>query len=121
MTKGKITVTTANPGPRATTSALLDPSMIRNKQKRQEIVARREQLKKLIKKKANLRRKREETEDPTKKEVAILLLPSLSAYFTLLQNRLKKNVPKTLENTRELDETVVQQDDQEVFAILPRK
>lgn len=73
--------------------------MIRNKQKRQEVVARRKQLIQLIKKKAKLRRKKEEEQSPEKKDL-----------------RLKTNVPKTLENTRELDETVVALDDEEVQA-----
>ena len=54
------------------TKAILDPSVIRNKEKRKEIVLRREQLKNLIVKKARLRRKKEEEADPKKKEVSRL-------------------------------------------------
>ena len=79
-------------------NAILDPSLIRNKEKRQEVNARRKQLINLIKKKAKLRRKKEEAVDPKKREA-----------------RLQKNVPKTLENTREHDETMVDADDEEVM------
>ncbi|CAG8553042.1 5352_t:CDS:2, partial [Scutellospora calospora] len=72
-------------------------SQIKNKIKREEIHARRKQEKNRRKMETRLRRRKEEVGNPEKKA-----------------ERLSKNIPKTLENTRELDETIVDPDDSEV-------
>ncbi|CAB4378138.1 Brix-domain-containing protein [Rhizophagus irregularis] len=74
------------------------PSQIKNKIKREEVHARQRQEKNRRKLELRLQRRKEEAEDPSKKE-----------------ERLAKNVPKTLENTREFDETIVDAEDTEVF------
>lgn len=77
---------------------LKNPSEIGNKLKRQDVFSKQKHLKTLIKKKLKVRRKKEEDKNPE-----------------LREERLKKNVPKTLENTREIDETLVDPDDEEVM------
>ncbi|CAI2185013.1 9698_t:CDS:2 [Funneliformis geosporum] len=74
------------------------PSQIKNKIKREEIHAKTNQDKSRRKMELRLQRRKEEAEDPSKKE-----------------ERLAKNVPKTLENTREFDETIVEPEDTEIL------
>ncbi|CAG8436722.1 6387_t:CDS:2 [Ambispora gerdemannii] len=78
-------------------SAIL-PSQIKNKIKRDEVYNRQLQEKNRQKLALKLRRQKEEAKDPEKKK-----------------ERLAQNVPKTLENTREYDETIVSGEDQEVI------
>ncbi|KAG9304286.1 hypothetical protein G9A89_019848 [Geosiphon pyriformis] len=74
------------------------PSQIKNKIKREEVHNRQQQEK--IRRKLALRKQRrnDEAQHPEKKK-----------------ERLAKNIPKTLENTREHDETIVVSDDEEVL------
>ncbi|RHZ63316.1 hypothetical protein Glove_330g29 [Diversispora epigaea] len=74
------------------------PSQIKNKIKREEIHAKQKQLKSRKKIEERLRRQKEEAEDPEKKK-----------------ERLAKNIPRTLENVREFDETIVDAEDLEVL------
>ncbi|CAG8728575.1 8288_t:CDS:2, partial [Cetraspora pellucida] len=74
-----------------------DSRKIKNKIKREEIHARRRQEKNRRKTETRLKRRKEEAKNPEKKA-----------------DRLSKNIPKTLENTREFDETIVDPDDSEV-------
>ncbi|CAG8452957.1 18717_t:CDS:2 [Acaulospora morrowiae] len=74
------------------------PSQIKNKIKREEIYAKQKQEKSRHKIEQRVKRRKEEAEDPEKKK-----------------ERLSKNVPRTLENTREFDETVVEPEDSEVL------
>ncbi|RKP08689.1 anticodon-binding protein [Thamnocephalis sphaerospora] len=71
-------------------------SNVKNKLKRQELYAKLVQKKARKERDERLRRKREEKADPTKGE-----------------ERRAKNIPKTLESTREFDETVVEEQDDE--------
>ncbi|KAJ3090984.1 Ribosome production factor 1 [Quaeritorhiza haematococci] len=75
----------------------VNPNDIKNKEKRLEVYHRLKALKAKAKLKRRLKTKKIEEENPELKE-----------------ERLKENVPKTLENTREFDETVVE-DDEEVM------
>ncbi|CAG8538523.1 18743_t:CDS:2 [Racocetra fulgida] len=68
---------------------VLRPSLIKNKIKREEIHARRRQEKNRRKMEMRLKRRKEE-------------------------ERLSRNIPKTLENSREFDETIVDPNDPEV-------
>ncbi|KAL7750363.1 Ribosome production factor 1 [Sorochytrium milnesiophthora] len=77
---------------------MIELNDIRNKRKREDVYHHRKQQKMLDKVEVKKLRKREEEADPTLKE-----------------ERLKNNVPNTIENTREYDETTVQEDE-EVFA-----
>ncbi|KAL1918580.1 uncharacterized protein VTP21DRAFT_2602 [Calcarisporiella thermophila] len=70
---------------------------IKNKMKREEVYQRLKAEKAREKREMRKQRKKEEEQDPS-----------------LLEERLKNNVPKTLENTREFDETVVEEADEEV-------
>ncbi|KAI9596117.1 Brix-domain-containing protein [Syncephalis fuscata] len=72
-------------------------SNIKNKQKRQEVFAKFIQKRAKKQRDERLRRKREEKADPIKAE-----------------ERRANNVPKTLESTREYDETIVAENDDEV-------
>ncbi|KAJ3331362.1 hypothetical protein HDU76_003380 [Blyttiomyces sp. JEL0837] len=74
------------------------PSDIRNKHKREEVYNKQRSEKARLKLKKRIKIKKAEEENPELKE-----------------ERLKSNVPKTIENTREVDETVVEGDDEEVF------
>jgi ribosome production factor 1 len=73
------------------------PSQIKNKVKREEVFNKQRQTKNQIKLKKRLKQKKEEAANPELKE-----------------ERLKNNVPNTLENTREFDETIVDHEDEEV-------
>ena len=73
------------------------PSDIKNKMKREEVYNRQRSEKAQLKLKRRLKIKKDEANNEALKE-----------------ERLKENVPKTLENTREFDETVVDQEDEEV-------
>lgn len=75
------------------------PSMIKNKEKRSAIHAKLKQQKKLEK------RKKTKARDAAEKR-ALELGEELPA----------KKIPKTIENTREFDETVCKPDDEELFA-----
>ncbi|TPX54920.1 hypothetical protein PhCBS80983_g05695 [Powellomyces hirtus] len=75
-----------------------DPNDIKNKMKRSDVVNRLKAEKARAKLKRRQRIAKEEEENPALKE-----------------ERLKENVPKTLENMREMDETVVGENDEEVF------
>ncbi|CAN6568468.1 unnamed protein product [Malus baccata var. baccata] len=68
------------------------PSMIKNKEKRSAVHAKLKQQKKLEKRKKSKARDAAEKRPPAKK------------------------IPKTIENTREVDETVCKPDDEELFA-----
>ncbi|KAF0492545.1 Brix-domain-containing protein [Gigaspora margarita] len=72
-------------------------SQIKNKIKREEFHVQRKQEKNRLKKEIRLKRRKEEAQNPEKKA-----------------ERLSKNIPKTLENTREFDETIVDPNDSEV-------
>ncbi|TPX34005.1 hypothetical protein SmJEL517_g03244 [Synchytrium microbalum] len=78
-------------------SSVEDLSLIRNKQKREELYHRLKTEKARLKLKKRLATRKQESEHPE-----------------LKQERLATNVPKTLENTREFDETIVG-DDEEVL------
>ncbi|CAJ0636031.1 2590_t:CDS:2, partial [Entrophospora sp. SA101] len=73
------------------------PSKIKYRTKKDDY-ARKKQEKNIKKMKRRLKLREEEEKDPEKKKA-----------------RLKKNVPKTLDNTREVDETIIGVDDDEVF------
>lgn len=73
----------------------VNPTSIKNKIKREDVHHRVKVEKAKAKRVRRQQLKKEEEEDPEKKE-----------------ERLKKNVPKTLENTREFDETIVQEDNE---------
>lgn len=75
------------------------PSMIKNKEKRSAIHAKLKHDKKLEKRK---KAKAREASEKRALELGEELPP--------------KNIPRTIENTRELDETVCQPDDEELFA-----
>ncbi|MQL85617.1 hypothetical protein Taro_018137 [Colocasia esculenta] len=75
------------------------PSMIKNKAKRTEVHAKLKREKKLEK-----RRKAKAREAATKRAIELGEEPP------------EKKVPHTIENTRELDETVCKPDDEELFA-----
>ncbi|RUS21632.1 anticodon-binding protein [Endogone sp. FLAS-F59071] len=77
------------------TAIKVNPVSIKNKIKREDIHHRVKVEKAKAKRVRRQQLKKEEEEDPEKKE-----------------ERLKKNVPKTLENTREFDETIVQEDNE---------
>ncbi|ORX89185.1 Brix-domain-containing protein, partial [Basidiobolus meristosporus CBS 931.73] len=68
---------------------------VKNKIKREELHLKQKQQKAKRKRDARERRRQEELANPEKKE-----------------ERLKENVPKTLENTREFDETIVENDEE---------
>ncbi|KAJ3219162.1 Ribosome production factor 1 [Dinochytrium kinnereticum] len=74
---------------------MVNPNDIRNKRKREEIYHKQKAEKNQQKLKKRLKTKEAEEENPELKE-----------------ERLKENVPKTLENTREADETIVGDDDE---------
>ena len=74
-------------------------SSIRNKQKRQEVFQQVRAEEKQAKRAAQIQRKKREAEQPELKE-----------------QRLRENVPRTIENTREADETIVDPEDEEVKA-----
>ncbi|CAM8935531.1 unnamed protein product [Rhodiola kirilowii] len=74
------------------------PSMIKNKDKRAELHAKLKQEKKLEKK------KKAKVREAAEKRV-----------LELGEEPPARSVPKTIENTRELDETVCQPDDEELF------
>ncbi|KAJ3416937.1 Ribosome production factor 1 [Chytridiales sp. JEL 0842] len=74
------------------------PSEIKNKVKREEVFNKQKAAKRQLKLKKRLKQKKEEEENPELKE-----------------ERLKNNVPNTLENTREVDETIVDPEDEEVL------
>lgn len=84
--------------PSSQAPAQINPSSIQNKQKRQEVYDRQRSQKAAIERKAKLRRRKLEEEQPELKEA-----------------RLAKNIPKTLENTREHDDTIVDLNDEEVL------
>ncbi|GAV73500.1 Brix domain-containing protein [Cephalotus follicularis] len=75
------------------------PSMIKNKEKRYEVHAKLKQQKKLEK------RKKLKARDASEKHA-----------LELGQEPPPRMVPRTIENTRELDETVCKPDDEELFA-----
>ncbi|KAM2998915.1 hypothetical protein FF2_040514 [Malus domestica] len=75
------------------------PSMIKNKEKRSAVHAKLKQQKKLEK------RKKAKARDAAEKR-ALELGEELPA----------KKIPKTIENTREVDETICKPDDEELFA-----
>ncbi|KAJ3074146.1 Ribosome production factor 1 [Podochytrium sp. JEL0797] len=77
----------------------IDPNEIRNKIKRSEVVNKLRMEKARTKLKRRMKTRKEEQANPELKE-----------------ERLAANVPKTLENTREEDETMVDAEDEEVFA-----
>ncbi|KAJ3326396.1 Ribosome production factor 1 [Gonapodya sp. JEL0774] len=77
------------------TTSRVQPSQIRNKMKREEVFHKLKSEKRRSKLKARMATKKDEELNPELKE-----------------ERLKKNVPKTLDNTREFDETVVGDDDE---------
>ncbi|KAJ3030476.1 UNVERIFIED_CONTAM: hypothetical protein HDU68_008892 [Siphonaria sp. JEL0065] len=77
----------------------VDPNDIKNKIKRSEVVNKLRIEKNQQKLKRRMKTRKEEAANPELKE-----------------ERLATNVPKTLENTREADETIVDADDEEVFA-----
>ena len=74
-------------------------SSIRNKQKRQEVFQQVKQVEKQAKRAAQIQRKKREADNPE-----------------LKAQRLRENVPRTIENTREADETIVDPEDEEVKA-----
>lgn len=75
------------------------PSMIRNKERRSEMHAKVKQQKKLEK------RKKVQARDAAEKRA-----------LELGEEPQARSVPRTIENTRELDETVCKPDDEELFA-----
>ena len=76
-----------------------DLSEVKNKIKRQQLFVEQKHIHNIVKHKARLRRRREEESNPA-----------------LRQERLEHSQPtRTVENTRELDDSVVQPDDDEVF------
>ncbi|KAE9463164.1 hypothetical protein C3L33_04917, partial [Rhododendron williamsianum] len=75
------------------------PSTIKNKEKRSAVHAKLKQQKKLEK------RKRAKTRDAAEKQA-----------LELGEEPPPKMIPRTIENTRELDETVCKPDDEELFA-----
>ncbi|KAI9339313.1 anticodon-binding protein [Obelidium mucronatum] len=77
----------------------VEPNEIKNKIKRSEVVNKLRTEKARQKLKRRMKTRKEEAANPELKE-----------------ERLAANVPKTLENTREADETIVDADDEEVFA-----
>lgn len=77
----------------------MEVKSIKNKIKREEIHLREKKAKSKEKLKRRLEIKKQEAQNPE-----------------LKKERLANNVPKTLENTREVDETIVAEDDEEVMA-----
>lgn len=77
---------------------MIDPSIVRNKQRRQEMVAEQMQIRHSVKKKLKMRRRKEEEKNPELKE-----------------ERQRKNIPKTIDSLREADDTIVDADDKEVM------
>ncbi|CAG8547739.1 7208_t:CDS:2 [Paraglomus brasilianum] len=77
---------------------IIKPSQIKNKIKREGVYAKQKQENSRRKLRERIKRRKEEAEDPEAKKA-----------------RLEKNVPKTLESTREFDETIVPPDDLEVI------
>ncbi|XP_022155906.1 ribosome production factor 1-like [Momordica charantia] len=75
------------------------PSMIKNKEKRKEVHANLKQQKKLEK------RKRAKARDASEKQA-----------LELGEEPPPRMIPRTIENTREVDETVCKPDDEELFA-----
>ncbi|KAJ3381896.1 Ribosome production factor 1 [Entophlyctis sp. JEL0112] len=78
---------------------MVDPNDIKNKMKRSEVVNNLRIEKNRLKLKRRMRTRKAEAENPELKE-----------------ERLRANVPRTLESTREADDTIVEPDDEEVFA-----
>ena len=77
---------------------MIDPKDIKNKIKRNEVFHELKASKNQAKFQKRLALKKEEAKDPLLKE-----------------ERLEKNIPATLENTREADETVVGEDEEVLF------
>ena len=92
-----------------------NPSKIKNKLKRNEVYAKYKQQKKTLKKKLRSERIKEVEalgeKAPPKQVQTILAIKNICR----LSIELYMQIPRTLENSKEIDETTVQVDDEEVF------
>ena len=80
------------------------PSLIKNKIKREEIARKNKKSKRQDKLRKRLERAKVEANDPLAKKVNASVLPLVPAHsFYSFQKRLAENVPRTLDNTREFD------------------
>lgn len=88
-----------------------EPSSIRNKIKREEIARKSKRSKNQEKLKRRLEQAKQESNDPAAKKVqSSIYSPHHHLLNIFAQKRLSQNVPRTLDNTREFDPSILTAD-----------
>lgn len=91
-------------------SSRFEPSSIKNKVKREEVSRKTKKSKSHAKLQRRLAQAKLEASDPIAKKVRSLLWSALLILSEHLQKRLAENVPRTLDNTREYDPSILTAD-----------